>query len=256
MELAVISLVALLASVLTLFSGFGLGTILMPAMALFFPLEAAIALTAVVHFANNFFKLVFLGRFARWDVVLKFGIPALAAAFWGAQVLFTLEGAAPIASYILGERSFEITAVKLSIAALIIIFLFLENAPWFAKLSFPPSWLPAGGIMSGFLGGLSGHQGALRSAFLLKCGLTKEAFIASGIVIACLVDLARLSVYTKNLQGHIRGNEMLLVFASAAAFCGVFLGSRLFKKVTLATVQKIVSILLFLIAMFLAAGLI
>ena len=40
--------------------------------------------------------------------------------------------------------------------------------------------------MSGFLGGLSGHQVALRSAFLIKCGLTKESFLGSGIVIACL----------------------------------------------------------------------
>ena len=46
------------------------------------------------------------------------------------------------------------------------------------------AFLAAGGLLSGFLGGLSGHQGALRSAFLIKCGLSKEVFIASGVVIA------------------------------------------------------------------------
>ena len=62
MMYVIVCLVALGASFLTLFSGFGLSTLLMPAFALFFPLEAAIAMTAVVHLANNVFKLALVGR--------------------------------------------------------------------------------------------------------------------------------------------------------------------------------------------------
>lgn len=43
-----IGLTAFLVSGLTLFSGFGLGTVLMPAFALFFPLPVAIAATAAL----------------------------------------------------------------------------------------------------------------------------------------------------------------------------------------------------------------
>lgn len=46
-------LTALVVSGLTLFSGFGLGTLLMPAFAVFFPVEVAVAATAVVHLATN-----------------------------------------------------------------------------------------------------------------------------------------------------------------------------------------------------------
>ena len=56
MSVILICAVALAASCLTFFSGFGLGTILMPVFAIFFPLEIAIALTAVVHFLNNIFR--------------------------------------------------------------------------------------------------------------------------------------------------------------------------------------------------------
>ena len=52
----VCSLVALLASGLTFFSGFGLGTLLTPVFALFFPIEIAITITSIVHFLNNLFK--------------------------------------------------------------------------------------------------------------------------------------------------------------------------------------------------------
>jgi len=34
---------------LTLFSGFGLGTLLMPTFVLFFPIEVAVAATAIVY---------------------------------------------------------------------------------------------------------------------------------------------------------------------------------------------------------------
>ena len=52
-----------------------------------------------------------------------------------------------------------------------------------------------GGLLSGFFGGLSGHQGALRSAFLAKAGLTTERFVGSNAVIGFLVDLTRIAVY-------------------------------------------------------------
>lgn len=47
-EYAVICLASLAVSGLTLFSGFGLGTVLTPVMAIFFPTETAVAVTAVV----------------------------------------------------------------------------------------------------------------------------------------------------------------------------------------------------------------
>lgn len=47
MTYLLICLTAFLVSGLTLFSGFGLGTVLMPAFAVFFPLPVAIAATAI-----------------------------------------------------------------------------------------------------------------------------------------------------------------------------------------------------------------
>ena len=49
--------------------------VLMPAFALFFPVPVAVAATAVVHLANNLFKVALVGRKADWAVVLRFAIP-------------------------------------------------------------------------------------------------------------------------------------------------------------------------------------
>ena len=253
-EYLLICLVALLASGLTLFSGFGLGTLLMPAFALFFPVPAAIAMTALVHFANNLFKLGLLGRHARSDIVFRFGLTAIPAAYFGAMFLRHLENLEPLFRYHLGSTEYAVMPVKLCVALLMAFFAVLELLPGSAELSFPPSYLPLGGVLSGFFGGLSGNQGALRSAFLLRAGLSKEGYIGTGVVLACLVDLTRIPLYLNHLSRSNPGQAGLLLAAVFSAWVGAFFGARLFHKVTLRSVQLIVAVLLLFLAALIGSG--
>ena len=257
MEIFIISLTALLASCLTLFSGFGLGTILTPVFLFFFPLNTAIALTAVVHFLNNIFKLTLLWRKADFSIVARFGLPALLAAFVGAKSLFLLGELPRLYAYKTFGREMVITPVKLTIAILILIFVILELSPSFSKMSFSPKFLPLGGVLSGFFGGLSGHQGALRSTFLVKCKLSKEVFIATGVVIACLVDVSRLTVYWRNIL-KVEWHHFIEPMSAAvlSAFAGAWLGNRFMKKVTMKMIQVLVFGMLCIIAVLLGLGVI
>ncbi|OGA55934.1 MAG: hypothetical protein A3F74_03630, partial [Betaproteobacteria bacterium RIFCSPLOWO2_12_FULL_62_58] len=182
MSYLIICVAAFAVSGLTLFSGFGLGTVLMPAFALFFPVPTAIAATAVVHLANNLFKVGLVGRHADWSVVWRFSIPAALAAIAGASLLAWFADLPALASYTFAGQPREVSAVKAVIGALIVLFAALELWPWFARLAFSARFLFVGGLLSGFFGGLSGNQGALRSAFLIKAGLAKEAFVGTGTV--------------------------------------------------------------------------
>ena len=255
MEYFIICLAALISSGLTLFSGFGLGTLLMPVFAIFFPVEIAIALTAIVHFLNNLFKLALLGKHADKTVVLKFGIPAFVTAFVGAKLLLMLSDLEPLASYDLLSGHFEIMPVKTIIALLLVVFALFELLPKLGTVSFDRRYLPLGGALSGFFGGLSGNQGALRSAFLVRCGLSKESFIATGVVIACIVDFTRITVYGSHLATAGKIENMPLLFAATiSAFFGAFIGNRLMTKVTMRTIQILVSGMLFGIALALGLG--
>lgn len=261
MDYAVIMAAALLAAVLTFFSGFGLGSLLLPAMAVFYPLEVAIAATAVVHLANNVFKLVLVGRDIHWRTAWRFGIPAAAAALSGAWLLRVVSAMPPLHSYSIGERTFEITIVKIGVAALIATFAALECSSRFQRWSVPARWMPVGGLLSGFVGGLSGHQGPLRAAFMLRAGLSKEQFIATGAAAAVMVDVSRLFVYGATfLSGaweplHERGGPGVVAAACAAAFAGSIIGARLIRKVTMDLVRRIVSIMLMTAAAAMASGL-
>ena len=257
MEYFILSLVAFGAALLTFFSGFGLGTLLLPVFARFFPVELAIALTGVVHFFNGIFKLLLIGRHAKQSVLLRFGIPAVLAAFAGAWLLLQLSEVPVLYHYEWLGHSFTMTPLKLVIAALLLLFALVDLLPFFERWQIQEKHLPIGGLLSGFFGGLSGHQGALRSAFLVRAGMTKEAFIGTATVIAVCIDLSRLSVYaTRFWDSGLQHQAALILSATLAAISGAYLGLRLLKKVTFTFIQRLVAIMLLLIGLALGIGLI
>ena len=252
-----ICMICFFISGLTLFSGFGLGTILMPFFAIFFPIDMAVALTAIVHFLSNVFKLFLLGKFADKKIILSFGMPAILAALIGAEVLFWLKDLTPLMRYTIMGEEFYVTPIKLTIAVVMFAFTCIDVLPRFQNITFDQKYLPVGGLVSGFFGGLSGHQGALRSAFLLKCGLSKEGFIATGVVITCLVDFSRLFIYVQHWRGIGFGDYGVILTASIiSALLGVWWANKLLVKMTLRFVQILVSVMLFVISVLLGSGLI
>ncbi len=257
MEIIIISLTAFIVAILTFFSGFGLGTILTPVFMIFFPVELAIALTGVVHFFNNVFKLLLVGKNADKQVVLKFGIPAVIAAIFGSWILLNISTLEPLFSYNAFGENFEVYPVKFIVSILLIIFASVDLIPFFNNLQFGKNKLSIGGALSGFFGGLSGNQGALRSAFLIKAGLSKEAFIATAVVVSTFVDFTRLSIYATRLtKSGLSNNLTLIICATIAGIAGSFLGNKLLKKITLRFLQIAVAIMLIFISIALGAGLI
>ncbi|MBS0188229.1 MAG: sulfite exporter TauE/SafE family protein [Planctomycetes bacterium] len=259
MEYLVVCSVALVAAGLTLVSGFGLGTLLMPAFAIFFPVPASIAATAIVHLASNLFSLGLVARHADRRMVLLFGVPAAAAAFLGAWLLKSLATIAPLTTWSFADHRFEITIVKLVVAVLIFCFALLDLLPILPQFSIGPRLLPVGGMLSGFFGGLSGHQGTLRAAFLMRTGVSKETYVGLNCVCGVMVDVARLLVYglgifTATVAGDRPIRVSLVLAACGAAFAGAFIGSRIIRKVTLGTLRWIVGILLLLSAVAMGVG--
>ena len=254
--LILVCITAFVTALLTFFSGFGLGTLLAPVLMLFFPVDEAIAMTGIVHFFNNLFKLFLVGKHVDKHVLLRFGIPAMIAAFIGAQLLLQLNELSPLFTYTMNGAEFSVYPLKFIIALVLLFFAAMELIPSLQRLQFGKEHLVAGGLLSGFFGGLSGNQGALRSAFLIKAGLTKEAFLGTAVVVSSVVDFTRLSVYAERFsEAQLSSHSTLLIAATLSAFTGAFLGSRLFKKVTIQFVQYFVAIMLVLLATALGMGL-
>ena len=224
---------------------------------IFFPVDLAIALTGVVHLFNNIFKLFLVGKNADKFVLFRFGIPAIIFAFVGAFTLINIINLSPIFSYELNGKFFFISPIKFIIAILLITFVMMDLISHFRKLQFEKNNLILGGILSGFFGGLSGHQGALRSIFLIKSGLTKEAFIGTSVVIAVFIDFTRLTIYASHFTKiDFNFNITMIVCAIISGICGSYFGNKLLKKITLKFIQVFVSAILIVISLLLGFGII
>ena len=256
MSFFIIPLTALFASILTFFSGFGLGTILLPVFSIYYDAPTAVVLTAIVHFLNNIFKIGLVYKKINWSIVLKFGIPSIISALIGAYFLKIISVHTIIMnSYQINNYTFSITVFNIVIGLLIIFFSLFEVIPYFKNLSFNENKLTFGGLLSGFFGGLSGHQGALRSAFLIRLNLGKESFVATGTAVACMVDIARMSVYAITFDFiNIKNNSNVLVTAVISAFLGAYIGNKLLTKTTLDFLKWFVTGFMIIIASLIMLG--
>lgn len=254
MEIVLLISVAFGASWLTFYSGFGLGTLLTPVFILLFkdPL-LGIAGTAVVHFLNNVFKFALMKKSIDWKVFKPFGLAAIPAAFVGALLIADIQDL-HLLSYQIGGKIWDIYLLNMVFGIVLIGFAMIELIPkW--SLSFSKQKLWVGGVISGFFGGLSGHQGALRSAFLIRYDLSKEVFIATGIMVALVVDMVRMPIYFyKTDISLISGGWVYISIALAAALVGAISGKFFLKKMEIKFLNRFVSFAMILFGIALIGG--
>ena len=244
MELAqwyLLPIVAFFGALATFFTGFGLNTILVPVFLWYVDPALGVFFAGLVHLANNVLKVSITAKKIDWMLFRSFGLPALFGAALGAFLLIQIGG------------SYN-GILKPIFGLLFMFFAILEFFNWrFSKFS--TTQLNVGGFLSGFFGGLAGVQGALRSAFLIKAGLSKESFIATTVVVSTFVDITRLSVYTTRFdKAGLTDNMTLVICATLSAIVGAYIGNKLLKKVTLHFVKITVAVLLILISLGLGSG--
>lgn len=216
--------ITLATSFVTLFTGFGVGTIMMPVMMLFFDVKVAIFLAAIVHFFNNVSRLFIYRSEINWSVIRRFGVVSLIGAFVGsfAQI------------YLGGEW------LKMGVGFFLTVYAFFSLFPAKIKIVLPESIDIVGGFLSGLIGGLIGNQGAIRSIYLLRYGLQKQELIVSAALIAVIIDATRIPVYAYANFTYLQQNLLLMSTIVASAILGTVAGSRILPNVSYELFKKII----------------
>lgn len=212
--LLLLCVAALVVAAAVVASGFGLGTALTPLFLLTYDIKTAVFLVAVVHFANNLFRLALFRQQIDAGVVRRFGLLSVAGAVVGS---------------LLQERAAN-PGLEIGLGVLLIVLGGVELLPGERGWRLPRRFDQLGGFLSGLLGGLLGNQGALRSGYLLNYSLGKEAFIASGTAIACLIDASRIPVYTAQYGSRLLPAWPYLVAVIGAAFAGTIIGKHFVER--------------------------
>lgn len=221
------------AEVIGTMSGFGAATILTPVAAWFLDVKTAIALVACFHLFGNASRLVFFGRHISWSLWTQFGLTAIACSTLGAWLTAGLSS--PAISLCFGV--FLLLYVALTFVA--------EDR---VRLPRHPATLFGGGMLSGFIAGLLGTGGAIRSACLLAFGLPKEVYIGTSASIALIVDATRLPVYVAG--GLIPKRFVPLLSALVVvAFAGAWVGQRLVRRVSTVAFRRVILTMLALMGL-------
>jgi hypothetical protein len=186
----------------------------------------------------------------------------MGAAFVGAALLGVLATESPLATWNAFGRVAVVTPVKLVLGVLIVAFGLFELVPALRAFRAPPRLLPLGGLLAGFFGGLSGHQGALRAAFLSPLRLTPTQFTATQALLGLMVDVTRLIVYAVTFLAAGSTSTTpsipwdLVAFATAGALGGAIAGRALLPKVTLERLHLLTGVLLVGVGTALALGIV
>jgi len=95
-----------------------------------------------------------------------------------------------------------------------------------------------GGFGSGFMGGLTGHQGALRAMFLQQRLPDKTAYAATAALLALVVDATRIPIYLWHDASVLTEETGLMLMFCLAALIGAQLGRRWLERWKSDDIQK------------------
>jgi len=224
-----------LTGLLTLLSGFGLSTLLVPFFTLLYNVKVALFIVAIIHLTNNIFKLILFRKDVDLKIFRRFGLISLIGALIGAS-LYGL---------------FSSNWLKKLLGGFLVWSGIQELFSKEKEHRIPQKWDLAGGFFSGFLGGLIGAQGAIRAAYLLNYNLSKRAFIATGTAISILVDLTRIPFYLYTEKDFFFSvNGWIVLAALVAALSGTRLGKSLLQNISLTIFRKAISITLIILGIY------
>lgn len=216
---------AVLAGGIAAVSGFGIGSLLTPLLAIGFGTKTAVLLVSLPHATATSFRFWMMRRAVDRRVFLTFG----AASAIGGLVGALLHGA-------FGSRALELILGALLIFAGVSGLTGLSGR---LRIRSTPLAVAAG-LVSAAFGGLVGNQGGIRSASLLHFGLSRTATVATATGIGLVVDLARIPVYVATGGAEMAAHWEFVVVAAAGAVVGTLVGAPILHRVPELLFRKIV----------------
>jgi len=231
---ALATVAALVAGGVASITGFGIGSLITPALAPELGIAVAVAMSSIPHLVAGVIRLAPLRRSIDRRVLLRFGLASAAGGLSGALL-----------HRILGAPVLVLTFGLLLLATGLRTLLATENRWRFG------TWTAvAAGLLSGLFGGLVGNQGGVRSAALLDFDLSRDSFVATATATGLVVDVVRLPVYLAFYGGEIGSHWRLLLLLVGAVAVGTLAGYRLLVRIEAGTFRRVVAAVVLLLGLY------
>ncbi len=216
-------------------TGFGTSTLMLPVILMFHPLSDALIFVTIIHWFNAIWRLLYFRSGFDLKLVLTFGLSGIVTSIIGAKIVFLVD---------------ENILTKLIAVFLLAYSVFLLKNPQF-QINFNKRTGIIGGALSGFIAGIFGMGGAIRSAFLAAFNLPKEVYLANSALLLAIIDTSRLLTYFYEKQGvgNLLGMSYTTVIVCILfSFIGVSLGKKIVDKIPQEQFRVIIAIFLMIVA--------
>jgi uncharacterized membrane protein YfcA len=223
--------VSALAGAIAAVTGFGIGSLLTPVLALQVDTRLAVAAVSLPHVVGTAVRFWLLSGGVDWRVFWSFGLTSAAGGLVGALLL--------------GSTSNR--WLTLLFGGLLLFAALSEATGLGRRLRFrgPVVWIA--GALSGLLGGLVGNQGGLRSAALAHFDLPKRHFVGTATAIALLVDGARTPIYLATRYADLVEIGSSIALAVAGVVLGTIAGNRVLGRIPDAWFHRVLALVLALL---------
>ena len=219
-------------------AGFGIGSLLTPALAVTLGTRLAVAVVSVPHIVATAYRLWLLREAVDRRVLLTFGLASAAGGLAGAVIHGF--ASSPLLSIVLG--------------ALLIVAGTSELIGLLRHVQIGGRMALAAGLLSGVFGGLVGNQGGIRSAALLRFDLSGQALVATATATALLVDLARMPVYLLTTGAEVLEQWPLVLLLTVGVLVGTVVGAPILKRLPDAVFRRLLALLLIVLGVALVLG--
>jgi uncharacterized protein len=232
--LLLMSAVAFVAGAIASVSGFGIGSLLTPALALRVDTKLAVAAVSVPHFAATGLRLWIMRKHIDRRLLWSFGLMSAAGGLVGALL----------------HAYANNPALTIVFGGLLIFTGVMGLSQLSERLRFR-GWVGwVAGALSGVLGGLVGNQGGIRSAAMLGFDVPRHAFVATATAVGLIVDCARLPVYLATQWDGVASLWPVLMTTIAGAILGTLIGEQILKRVPEPIYHRVVAALVLALGVF------
>jgi hypothetical protein len=233
-----IALVALVSAGIAAVTGFGVGSLLTPTLAIETGTKLAVAAISIPHLVATAQRFWMLRAHVDKHVLLRFGIASAVGGLAGALIHTRVSSRALAVVF----------GIVVAVAGV------SELTGWMRRVRWGRRSAWAAGAISGALGGMVGNQGGIRTAALLGFDVPKQSFVATATAIGLFVDGARMPIYLATEYREILRIWPLVLTATVGVVVGTALGTRVLGRVPEQTFRRVVAMLLVVLGVYMAVA--
>lgn len=235
---AFLAIVAVVAAGIAAVTGFGIGSLLTPTLAIAAGTKLAVAAIAIPHLVGTAQRFWRLRAHVHRRILWGFGIASAVGGLTGALVH----------AWVSSRTLSIVFGIVVALAGVSELTGWMRRVRWGRR----SAWVA--GAASGALGGMVGNQGGIRTAALLGFDVPKESFVATSTAIGLFVDAARMPVYLTTEWREIAGISSLIITATIGVVVGTAVGTRVLTRVPERLFRKFVAVLLIVLGVYMAVS--